>query len=300
MSIRYKLASAALRAAGTKKLFALPEEELLEKVRGMNRRRQFQMPKDHKAVYGDRLILGQYHCLTIQLGQKRTKKAILYLFGGGMIVGPDQGDIKTARDFAVRSGSDCWFPYYPLCTDHCITETYERVLQCYREMAECYGAEHISLVGFSSGGALAVGLPLHLNALNRPTGMPRQVIAVSPGSIPSSQKERAEMQALNSRDVMVDAAFMETDRKIMTKGQPVPVYMLSGPKGDFTGLPPVHFYYGGDEVLSVVAESFADACKAANVPYTMTIAPGMCHCYAMVEWFPEGRQAREEIIGLLR
>ena len=103
MSIRYKLASAALRAAGTKKLFALPEEELLEKV---------------------------------QLGQKRTKKAILYLFGGGMIVGPDQGDIKTARDFAVRSGSDCWFPYYPLCTDHCITETYEMVLQCYREMAE--------------------------------------------------------------------------------------------------------------------------------------------------------------------
>ena len=71
-----------------------------------------------------------------------------------MIVGPDQGDIKTARDFAVRSGSDCWFPYYPLCTDHCITETYEMVLQCYREMAECYGAEHISLVGFSSGGAL--------------------------------------------------------------------------------------------------------------------------------------------------
>ena len=73
MSIRYKLASAALRAAGTKKLFALPEEELLEKVRGMNRRRQFQMPKDHKAVYGDRLILGQYHCLTIQLGQKSIR-----------------------------------------------------------------------------------------------------------------------------------------------------------------------------------------------------------------------------------
>ena len=112
MSIRYKLASAALRAAGTKKLFALPEEELLEKVRGMNRRRQFQMPKDHKAVYGDRLILGQYHCLTIQLGQKRTKKAILYLFGGGMIVGPDQGDIKTARDFAVPILSALYRPLY--------------------------------------------------------------------------------------------------------------------------------------------------------------------------------------------
>ena len=45
MSIRYKLASAALRAAGTKKLFALPEEELLEKVRGMNRRRSSRCQK---------------------------------------------------------------------------------------------------------------------------------------------------------------------------------------------------------------------------------------------------------------
>ena len=200
----------------------------------MNRRRQFQMPKDHKAVYGDRLILGQYHCLTIQLGQKRTKKAILYVVRRWI-----DRRVLTRRILRRSAGfccpqrrPTCWFPYYPLCTDHCITETYEMVLQCYREMAECYGAEHISLVGFSSGGALAVGLPLHLNALNRPTGMPRQVIAVSPGSIPSSQKERAEMQALNSRDVMVDAAFMETDRKIMTKGQPVPVYMLSWSKGD--------------------------------------------------------------------
>lgn len=194
MSIRYKLASAALRAAGTKKLFALPEEELLEKVRGMNRRRQFQMPKDHKAVYGDRLILGQYHCLTIQLGQKRTKKAILYLFGGGMIVGPDQGDIKTARDFAVRSGSDCWFPYYPLCTDHCITETYEMVLQCYREMAECYGAEHISLVGFSSGGALGCRASASPQCAEQADGDAPTGYAVSPGSIPSSQKEPAEMR----------------------------------------------------------------------------------------------------------
>ena len=71
MSIRYKLASAALRAAGTKKLFALPEEELLEKVRGMNRRRQFQMPKDHKAVYGDPGAISlPYH----SIGTKEDKK----------------------------------------------------------------------------------------------------------------------------------------------------------------------------------------------------------------------------------
>ena len=151
------------------------------------------------------------------------------------------------------------------------------------------------------GGAhLAGGLFLRRRTGCRASASP-QCAEQADGDAPTGYRGVARQYSqLNSRDVMVDAAFMETDRKIMTKGQPVPVYMLSGPKGDFTGLPPVHFYYGGDEVLSVVAESFADACKAANVPYTMTIAPGMCHCYAMVEWFPEGRQAREEIIGLLR
>ena len=105
---------------------------------------------------------------------------------------------------------------------------------------------------------------------------------------------------LNGRDILVDIALMKSEREIMTKGQEVPAYMLSGTKGDFTGLPPLHFYYGGDELLSALAESYVGVCKAADVPYTMTVAPGMCHCYAMVPWFPEGRAAYLEIVERLR
>lgn len=300
MSVRYQLISAFVKRMGMKQLFSLPAGELLEKARKMNRGHRFRLPKDHKAFYGDRLILDHYHCLTIQRKRECAPKAILYLFGGGMVIGPDQGDVKTARDLAARSGSDCWLPFYPLCTDHYITETYEMVFQCYKEMAGIYGAKQVSVVGFSSGGALAVGIPLHNNALGRPVEMPRQVIACFPGSLPASRGEWERMRQLNGRDILVDIALMKSEREIMTKGQEVPAYMLSGTKGDFTGLPPLHFYYGGDELLSALAESYVGVCKAADVPYTMTVAPGMCHCYAMVPWFPEGRAAYLEIVERLR
>ena len=112
MSVRYQLISAFVKRMGMKQLFSLPAGELLEKARKMNRGRRFRLPKDHKAFYGDRLILDHYHCLTIQRKRECAPKAILYLFGGGMVIGPDQGDVKTARDLAARSGSDCWLPLY--------------------------------------------------------------------------------------------------------------------------------------------------------------------------------------------
>ena len=45
---------------------------------------------------------------------------------------------------------------------------------------------------------------------------------------------------------LVDIALVKSEREIMTKGQAVPEHMRSGTQGDFTGLPPLHFYYGGD------------------------------------------------------
>ncbi len=213
-SLQYRLMAGVVRLSGIKKMFVLPEDELLKKIRKLNQKRNFHIPNNQKAIYGDRVILERYHCLTIQTEKAPKKKAVLFFFGGGMCIGPDQGDVNQAVTIAKQTDSDVWFPYYPLCTDHPISET----------------------------------------------------------SVKS---------------------FME-------HGERVPDYMLSGISGDFSGLPCIHFYYGGDEVLSAEAEYFEEACRKADTPYSMTIEPGMCHCYAMQTRFPEGRKAFGEIMGLLR
>lgn len=298
MSLRYKIIKNVIRLAGIKKMSALPEEDLLRKIRKANRKRGFRLPKDHRCVYGDRRI-GKYHCLTMQTGPKHSEKAILFFFGGGYLMGPDGMDIATARKLGRESGADVWFPYYPLCTEVCVSETFDMALECYRQLLTEYRAENISIVGASSGGALAIGLLLHNNALGRPLPVPRRVIAVSPGAVPVSDEERKRAQALDARDVMVTAAFMDNVRTFLEHGRKVPLYMLSGISGDFSGLPELYFYYGTDEVLCAEAEPFAAACEKYGVPYRMTVGTGMFHCYALMPFFPEGKAAHQEIIRIL-
>ena len=83
-----------------KKKYSLPEKEFLAEVRKMNRTRGFYMPNDKKAVYKKHLVMGR-ECLIVQKTEKRAEKAILYFFGGGMMIGPDKGSVhlKYQLDF---------------------------------------------------------------------------------------------------------------------------------------------------------------------------------------------------------
>ena len=82
-----------------------------------------------------------------------------------MMLGSDKGDVSVVGKLAKETDCDVWFSYYPLCTDHCITESYDIAFECYRQMIELYGARNVSACGFSSGGAIAIGIALHNNAI---------------------------------------------------------------------------------------------------------------------------------------
>ena len=109
------------------------------------------------------------------------------------------------------------------------------------------------------------------------------------------------MQALNKRDVSIDYAFMVTVEKNMRHGcENVPDYMLSGSRGDFTGVGDIHFFYSADEVLYGALPDFEEACKRANVPYTVSARPKMVHCYCMLPIFKEAKEDFSKIVDILK
>ena len=129
MSIFASILRSVYKLSGAKKAFALPEDALRKEIEKQNR---------HRGVFTP------------------TERAILYFFGGGMVIGPDKGDLPVMRKLCRETGCDVWFPFYPLCMEHCITETYAMVYECYRKMITLYGGGNVSTCGFSSGGALAL------------------------------------------------------------------------------------------------------------------------------------------------
>lgn len=300
MSFFASVLRAAYKLSGAKKAFTLPEDEILTVIEKQNRSRGVFTPKDHKAHY-EMITVNGFPCLIVRERPQPSKRAILYFFGGGMVIGPDRGDLPVMRKLAFDSGCDVWFPFYPLCTEHCITDTYAMAYECYRKMIGIYGGGNVSTCGFSSGGALALGIAAHNSALGTPLPQPRHIVAVSPGEVPWNDAEKARMQALNEKDVAIDYAFMVTVEKFMRHGQDnVPDYMISGSRGDFSGVGDIHFIYSADEVLYGALPDFEEACRRANVPYTAFARPGMVHCYCMLPYFKEAREDFAKIAEIFR
>ena len=203
MSIFASILRSVYKLSGAKKAFALPEDALRKEIEKQNQHRGVFTPTDHKAHYETITVTG-FPCLIVREHPKPSERAILYFFGGGMVIGPDKGGLPVMRKLCRETGCDVWFPFYPLCMEHCITETYAMVYECYRKMITLYSGGNVSTCGFSSGGALALGIAAHNNAQPEPLPQPRHIVAVSPGEVPWNDAERARMQALNKRDVSID------------------------------------------------------------------------------------------------
>ena len=77
-------------------------------------------------------------------------------------------------------------------------------------------------------------------------------------------------------------------------------YRLSGSRGDFTGVGDIHFFYSADEVLYGALPDFEEACKRANVPYTVSARPKMVHCYCMLPIFREAKEDFAKIVDILK
>ena len=300
ISVFASLLRGAYKAVSAKKAFGLPEDEIKKVIEKQNRNRGVFNPTDRKAYY-ETVTVNGFPCLIVRKDPKPSERAILYFFGGGMVIGPDKGDLPVMRKLMRDSGCDVWFPFYPLCMEHCITETYAMAYECYRRMIEIYGGGNVSTCGFSSGGALALGVAAHNNAQPKPLPQPRHIVAVSPGEVPWNDAEKMRMQELNGKDVAIDYAFMVTVEKFMRHGQQnVPDYMISGSRGDFSGVGDIHFFYSADEVLYGALPDFEEACKRAGVPYTAFARPKMVHCYCMLPYFKEAREDFAKITDILR
>ncbi len=276
MSIFASILRSVYKLSGAKKAFALPEDALRKEIEKQNRHRGVFTPTDRKAYY-ETIAVNGFPCLIVREHPKPSERAILYFFGGGMVIGPDKGDLPVMRKLCRETGCDVWFPFYPLCMEHCITETYAMVYECYRKMITAVRrrkCQYLRLFLRRCAGAW------HCGAQQRaaePLPQPRHIVAVSPGEVPWNDAEKARMQALNERDVSIDYAFMVTVEKFMRHGcENVPDYMLSGSRGDFTGVGDIHFFYSADEVLYGALPDFEEACKRANVPIRCPPARRWC------------------------
>ena len=110
MSIFASILRSAYKLSGAKKAFALPEDALRKEIEKQNRHRGVFTPTDRKAYY-ETIAVNGFPCLIVREHPKPSERAILYFFGGGMVIGPDKGDLPVMRKLCRETGCDVWFPF---------------------------------------------------------------------------------------------------------------------------------------------------------------------------------------------
>lgn len=302
-SLRARLLLKALKLTGIKAFASKPLDQFEARFRRDNRKREFGLPKLSGAEITEEPILEKYRCLRIQATEKPSERAILYFFGGGMLMAPDLNDVRTAKKLMEATGCDVWMAMYPLCLDYDIEENIRMAYASYKRMLEIYGAGNVSTCGCSSGGmlALAVGLYNNMQPEDRRLPMPRQIVPVSPGEVPWDEEEKQRMQALDPYDPMVGYDFMSRVEHFVRHGRTdLPEWMIHPTLGDYTGFPPVHFFYSEHETLYGAYPTFAAALDRCGVEHDLDLQPHLPHCYPVMTFLPEGKAAFARLAAVLR
>ena len=290
MTLKYEILKRMVKAANIKKMWTgMTTEELLENRRKANAKNRIPVLEDPELEIS-RIEVMSFPVIRM-IHKTISRRANLFLIGGGMISAPRPGSVKKALKIARETGLDLYVPYYPLCTDYPLTRAYEMIHETYKVMLQDYSAEHISVLGTSSGGNLALGMIPYINDGHGDVPVPGHIIAISPGTCVDTEEEWQRMVELDKKDVAIPASYMKTAVEVMRHGDDtVPNYMLWLQRGNFTGCPRVTFIYGTDETLYAVAPSFEKAMKKYGVNYEMIVGEGMFHCYPV---FPVCKEAKE-------
>lgn len=298
MSLTYKILEKLVKLIRLKKIFLLPEDTILNYARKQNKKPSFKIQNEKDLYFEDKTFLSQR--LIILHSKNKRPGAILYLFGGGYITNPDKRDLTLAKKICRMTGKDVYFYFYPLCIENSIVKTYASTVKLYEEMTKIYDKEPLSVIGFSSGASLALGICLYINENNLAIKMPREIIASSAGGCLCDELDMDALKKLNEKDIIVDYKYFETAKNIMTKGEAVPDYMLYPFRGNFKDFPMTYLYFGSREVIHAFAPLFEKALKNYGIKYKIIVGEGLCHCYPLLSIFKEGRDAQEEIIKILK
>lgn len=218
--------------------------------------------------------------------------AIVYLFGGGYVLGTPASRRKTAGHLALAANARVLVPDYRLAPEHQYPAALDDAVAAYQFAAQRSTGLPILIAGDSAGGGLAIalGLAVRDRGLTPPVG----IVALSPWADLTCTGEtmitRADRDIECSRDGLVEMARQYLGPVSAKDPLASPVF------GDFAAMPPLLCLVGSEEVLLDDSLRIASAVAQAGGSATVSIGAGMQHVYPIwVGAFPEASAAMSEI-----
>lgn len=229
--------------------------------------------------------------------------ALVYLHGGGLVMGSNHSFEPLARELAAASAATVVAVDYRLAPEFLppaqFDDAYAATAWVSRNAAELgVDPERLAVVGDSAGGALAAAVALAARDRGGPAVCAQVLL------YPGLDRD----MSVASIDAMPDAPLLTRDDIDYMHaladggaGPPTDPYLVPAYAADLSGLPPAIVVTAGCDPIRDWGERYADRLRDAGVQTTVTRYPGMYHGFLMrSDATARGRLAIAEIGALLR
>jgi acetyl esterase/lipase len=220
-------------------------------------------------------------------------RTVLYLHGGGYVMGSPHSHRKLAGDVSRAAGARVLVPDYPLAPEHPFPAAIESIGGLYDSLAATASAARLAIAGDSAGGGLTAATLISLR--DRGAKPPAAAVLISPWL--DLVRDGGVDAALAARDPIVAAEDLDTFRRWYL-GDADPREPLASPVlADLRGLPPILVQVGSDEIVVADSRRFAEHCPSAE----LEVWDEMVHVWHVFAGrVPEATAAVERIGAFLR
>lgn len=221
----------------------------------------------------------------------KNEHVVLYLHGGGYVCQITPAHWRFVDKLCQESGAEVVVPIYPLAPEHDYDEAYTLLTSLYEGLCRRYGADAITLMGDSAGGALALGLAESLPQSN--LEQPANLVLISPELDLSMRNPK--IADYFDKDPMLAPWGVAQMGDLWADGDEVSNYRLSPKNGDVSQLRNVLLLAGTREIYYPDCAEFAQKLVTAGIPSDLVIGKGMNHNWPLLP-IPEARKARKRIV----
>ena len=234
----------------------------------------------------------------VSSGEASSGRAILYLHGGGYVIGSPATHRELARRLSVAADADVLSIDYRLAPENPFPAAVEDAVSAYRWLVgQGCDPGDIAIAGDSAGGGLTVATLVSLRDQGLP--LPACGVCLSPWvdmeGIGDSMTSRASLDPMVQREGLV--AMAET-----YLGGADPKTPLAAPLyADLHGLPPLLIQVGTSETLYDDATRLAERAEAAGVETCFESWEEMIHVWHLfAPMLDDGQRAIERIGEFVR
>ena len=207
----------------------------------------------------------------------RDDRVVLYLHGGGYVIGSNVGYREFAARVARAVGARVCLPNYRLAPEHPFPAAVDDAVTAYEWLLrQGFEGRHIAIAGDSAGGGLTLATLLALRGNRRP--LPGCAATFSPWTDLAVTGASAQPGAVDDPLIVKDGIEKMADYYAKNdKRNPLasPLY------GDFAGLPPLLVQTGGREALRDDSRRLVERARKAGVAVDYFEGEGLIHVWPL-------------------